>query len=96
MQNLNFKFKINYIDKKYEINEESVSLEEFKAFCKKNSPPGVKFYECPKFQGNPIDPISCMFCCFGHMTECHYPDNCLEAQCEHYKNNLNQNNQDES
>ncbi len=27
--------------------------------------------------------ISPMFCQFGHLTECHYPMNCREAECSH-------------
>ena len=30
-------------------------------------------------------PMACMFCQFGHMTECHYPATCEEAHCSHYQ-----------
>lgn len=30
-------------------------------------------------------PFACMLCYYGHMTECHYPHNCQEAECSHYK-----------
>jgi hypothetical protein len=30
-------------------------------------------------------PMACMFCQCGHMTECHYPHTCEEAECSHYK-----------
>ena len=36
----------------------------------------------------PIDattPMTCMFCQFGHMMECHYPQTCEEADCSHYQ-----------
>lgn len=29
--------------------------------------------------------IRCMFCGFGHMLECHYPFTCEEAECAHYR-----------
>lgn len=29
-------------------------------------------------------PMACMFCLYGHMTECHYPLTCEEAKCSHY------------
>ncbi len=29
------------------------------------------------------NPMMQMLCSFGHMTECHYPDDCEEAQCSH-------------
>lgn len=28
-------------------------------------------------------PMSCMFCAYGHMTECHFPLDCRTARCEH-------------
>jgi hypothetical protein len=30
-------------------------------------------------------PHACMFCHCGHMTECHWPLTCVEAQCSHFK-----------
>ncbi len=30
-------------------------------------------------------PTSCTLCPYGHMLECHYPQTCEEAQCDHYK-----------
>ena len=30
-------------------------------------------------------PMACMFCRFGHMTDCHYPLTCEEANCSHYQ-----------
>ena len=29
-------------------------------------------------------PLAQMFCPFGHMTECHYPLTCSQAECSHY------------
>lgn len=26
-----------------------------------------------------------MFCPFGHMTECHYPMTCSDAECQHFQ-----------
>lgn len=37
--------------------------------------------ECPLGGANPM---ACMFCSYGHMTECHYPSTCEEARCSHY------------
>ncbi len=31
------------------------------------------------------NPLACMFCQFGHMTDCHYPHTCEEANCSHYQ-----------
>ena len=36
---------------------------------------------CP--QGG-TTPMACMFCLYGHMTHCHYPLTCEEAECNHY------------
>lgn len=29
-------------------------------------------------------PIACFVCSFGHMTECHHPQDCATAQCSHF------------
>jgi len=29
-------------------------------------------------------PMACTFCAFGHMTECHHPLTCSQAECGHY------------
>ena len=31
------------------------------------------------------DPMACMFCRYGHMTNCHYSKTCEEANCSHYQ-----------
>lgn len=41
--------------------------------------------ECPV---GAESPMTCMVCEFGHMTECHYPDRCAEAQCGHFQEAL--------
>lgn len=41
--------------------------------------------ECPIGGANPM---ACMFCSFGHMTDCHYPETCEEARCSHYQEEL--------
>jgi hypothetical protein len=36
----------------------------------------------------PLDhtsPMACMFCHYGHMTNCHYPLSCAEANCSHFQ-----------
>jgi hypothetical protein len=35
---------------------------------------------CPR---HAISPIACMTCAYGHMTECHWPKTCGEANCSH-------------
>ena len=30
-------------------------------------------------------PMACMFCQYGHMTDCHYPLDCEEANCSHHQ-----------
>jgi len=32
--------------------------------------------------------MACMFCSYGHMTECHYPLNCEQADCSHHQAEL--------
>lgn len=38
--------------------------------------------ECPI---GGVTPMACMFCFYGHMTECHYPNTCEQANCNHYQ-----------
>jgi hypothetical protein len=38
--------------------------------------------ECPLGQ---TSPMACMYCEYGHMTECHHPNTCEEAECSHYQ-----------
>ncbi len=42
----------------------------------------VRAGKCPLEQRREI---ACMFCLFGHLTECHYPKNCEEAKCSHFE-----------
>ena len=37
---------------------------------------------CPR---GAVSPMECQFCTVGHMTECHHPLTCIEAECSHYK-----------
>ena len=32
--------------------------------------------------------MACMFCGFGHMTDCHYPLTCEQANCSHYQSEV--------
>jgi hypothetical protein len=43
------------------------------------------FLTCQARHGDRVNPAACMFCPMGHMTECHYPYSCEEAQCSHYQ-----------
>lgn len=43
------------------------------------------YLTCPIIDGKPTNPLSCMFCDSGHMTECHYPFSCEEVNCSHYQ-----------
>ena len=38
--------------------------------------------DCPR---GGASPMACMFCQFGHMTDCHYPLTCEEADCSHHQ-----------
>lgn len=41
--------------------------------------------QCPLGKAGPM---ACMFCSYGHMTNCHYPATCEEAHCSHYQQEL--------
>jgi hypothetical protein len=48
-------------------------------------PAGIDLVEqdkCPRGLGMAM---GCMLCAYGHMTECHYPMDCEEADCEHFR-----------
>jgi len=38
--------------------------------------------DCPR---GGASPMACMSCQYGHMTDCHYPLTCDEAECSHYQ-----------
>lgn len=40
---------------------------------------------CPELKINIANLMRCMFCPYGHMTECHYPHDCDSEYCNHYK-----------
>jgi len=42
---------------------------------------------CPQERCYISDLMKCMFCHYGHMTECHYPYDCNSDYCNHYKQN---------
>lgn len=52
----------------------------------KNEEPGPSVF-C-KMIGEEVLRIRCMFCSFGHMLECHYPLTCEEAECDHYRQEM--------
>ena len=33
-------------------------------------------------------PTACMFCRYGHMSDCHYPASCEEANCSHFQSEV--------
>lgn len=53
----------------------------------RNYKPGfdlIKSGKCPQGQRCPM---ACFLCQYGHITECHYPLNCDDAQCSHFEDN---------
>nr|BDI55014.1 MAG: hypothetical protein [uncultured archaeon] len=40
---------------------------------------------CPLIKANTPNIMKCMFCSFGHMTECHYPYTCNSEYCNRYE-----------
>ena len=38
--------------------------------------------DCPM---GAFTPIGCLCCPYGHMTDCHYPYKCEEAECSHWQ-----------
>lgn len=51
---------------------------------KSRFPAGVDLIRRRECRMGGLTPMACMFCPYGHMTECHYPYTCDEAECSHY------------
>jgi len=51
---------------------------------RKNEAKEALLVSCPKV-GTEVIRVACMYCPYGHMLECHYPLTCDEAECDHYK-----------
>ncbi len=45
--------------------------------------PGVLKVRFGRCDLKALNELACMFCQFGHMLECHYPDDCIKAKCSH-------------
>jgi hypothetical protein len=49
-------------------------------------PPPEKNPACRCYvKGDAASFMRAMFCPYGHMTECHYPMTCAEAECGHWE-----------
>lgn len=46
-------------------------------------PMGVEVTKAGKCPMGHTLPMACMWCSYGHLTECHYPMECMEALCSH-------------
>ena len=44
----------------------------------------MAWLSCPENNNQRIPPMKCMYCPYGHMTDCHHPYTCDEAECSHY------------
>ncbi len=60
------------------------------AGLEKNSrfPTGIGRIERGECPCEATSPITCTFCAFGHMLECHHPFTCEEAECSHYQQEM--------
>jgi len=48
----------------------------------------MPYLKCPMNNNERVLPMNCMFCTYGHMTDCHFPLSCEEAECSHYTQQL--------
>lgn len=46
--------------------------------------PGLHLIEAGVCPAGAVLATACTFCQYGHMTECHHPLTCEEAECSHY------------
>ncbi len=60
------------------------------AELEKNSrfPTGIGRIEGGECEAGALNPMACMFCPYDHMLECHYPYTCEEAECSHYEQEM--------
>ena len=68
------------------IRSQSPELTEEKALelAKKTMP----YLSCLANNGEKVPPMRCMFCPYGHMLDCHHPFTCDEAECSHYSEDI--------
>ena len=45
----------------------------------------TSYGQCPLGHASPM---ACMFCLYGHMTDCHHPLTCEEANCSHHQEEI--------
>jgi hypothetical protein len=64
---------------------EAVAREMAKTEVEKMGIYRVEHGTCPRGCNNAM---ACQFCPTGHMTDCHYPYSCKEANCGHYQTQL--------
>jgi hypothetical protein len=67
-------------------NESQKVIEELEKHSR--FPTGTGKIERDECEMGAISPVSCMFCPYGHMLECHYPFTCDEAECSHYQEEM--------
>lgn len=65
------------------LNEGKITLEQYEAILPKLPTAGVDLIAEGKCPLNARTGHACMFCQYGHLTDCHYPKTCREAQCSH-------------
>jgi hypothetical protein len=66
-----------------ELQKQAPNLSKEKAIeMAKNCMPWLS---CPAKNNARMTPMACMFCPYGHMTECHFPYYCEDANCSHYR-----------
>ena len=48
----------------------------------------MPWLSCPARENARMTPFACMMCPYGHMTSCHFPYTCEEADCDHYHQDI--------
>jgi hypothetical protein len=49
---------------------------------KKQLKNNIKYESCPKFDNQPVSPMNCFMCPFGHLLHCHFPYTCSDPSSE--------------
>ena len=73
--------RLNELENKTEV--EKLKLRNLMRFWDLTHSKSVSVF-CPIEEKNITNLVKCMFCAYGHMTECHYPYTCDSEYCNHY------------
>ncbi len=73
--------RLNELENKTEVDK--LKLRNLMRFWDLSNSKSISIF-CPMDEKNITNLARCMFCAYGHMTECHHPHTCDSEYCNHY------------